>query len=72
MQTADSTLDRLEGGFRTARRVVRDSTRKADDLMYDGARVIRRRPLGSVGTAFLAGAALGSIIMLIARRPRHY
>ncbi len=70
MRTDSSTLERLDDGLRTARKVVRDSTRKADDLMYDAARNIRRRPLGSVGTAFLAGAALGTIATLLIAKSR--
>ncbi len=68
MRTVDNTLERLDDGLRSARKVIRDSTRKADDLVHDASRGIRRRPLGSVGTAFLAGAALGTVVTLLVAR----
>ena len=68
-QMADAVADRVEDGVHTTRRAVRQSTRRAEDVAYSAAGEIRRRPFGSVGVAFLAGATVASTITWLALRP---
>lgn len=65
---ADQVADRVEDSVRTTRRAVRQSARRAEDMAYSTAGEIRRRPFGSVGVAFLAGATVASTITWIALR----
>ena len=69
---ANALVDRVDDSVMTTRRAVRRGARKAEDVVYGAAGEIRRRPFGSVGAAFVAGAVLASTVTWIALRPTRH
>ncbi|MDE3156087.1 MAG: hypothetical protein KGN76_13340 [Acidobacteriota bacterium] len=60
--------DAAEDGVRAARRAVKQTVYRAQDLVDDTTHEIRRRPLQSIGIAFAAGSCVGILVGWMSRR----
>ena len=60
--------DAAEDGARAARRAVKQTVHRAQDLVEDTTHEIKRRPLQAIGVAFAAGSFVGLMVGWFSRR----
>ncbi len=60
--------DAAEDGARAARRAVKQTVYRAQDLADDTVHQVKRRPLQALGIAFAAGSCLGLMVGWLGRR----
>jgi ElaB/YqjD/DUF883 family membrane-anchored ribosome-binding protein len=67
-RAAAAVADAFEDGVGAARRVARQGSDAAVELMDDTRKHLRRHPMKTVATTFAAGVAAGSALTWILRR----
>lgn len=60
--------DAAEDGARAARRAVRQTVHRAEDLMDETTHQIKRQPLKAIGLALVAGSCVGLVAGWLGRR----
>ena len=58
----------VEDGFKTAVKAVEQGRQVTEDMIDDGKRMMRRKPVQSAGVIFAAGMLTGALISWIACR----
>jgi ElaB/YqjD/DUF883 family membrane-anchored ribosome-binding protein len=69
-RAASAVADALEDGGGAARRVAKQGSHAATELIDDTRRRVQRHPLETVAATFAAGIAAGTAISWILRRKR--
>jgi ElaB/YqjD/DUF883 family membrane-anchored ribosome-binding protein len=60
--------DAAEDGARVARRAVKQTVHRAQDLVDETTHQVKRRPLQAIGLAFAAGSMVGLIVGWLGHR----
>ena len=58
----------VEDGFKTAVKAVEQGRQATEDMISDGKRMMRRKPVESAGVIFAAGMLAGAFITWLAGR----
>ncbi|HXS77265.1 MAG TPA: hypothetical protein VN753_13890 [Terracidiphilus sp.] len=58
----------VEDGFKTAVKAVEQGRHATEDMISDGKRMMRRKPVESAGVIFAAGMLTGAFITWLAAR----
>jgi ElaB/YqjD/DUF883 family membrane-anchored ribosome-binding protein len=58
----------VEDGFKTAVKAVEQGRHATEDMISDGKRMMRRKPVESAGVIFAAGMLTGAFLTWIASR----
>jgi ElaB/YqjD/DUF883 family membrane-anchored ribosome-binding protein len=67
-RAASAVTDALEDGMAAARRVARQGGYAAEELLDDTKRCVKRHPIETVVTTFVAGIAAGALIGWMMKR----
>jgi ElaB/YqjD/DUF883 family membrane-anchored ribosome-binding protein len=68
LASSKAVSDALVDGTATMKKLWKQTCDRADDLMYEAGRSIKRSPMRAVAMAFGAGALLGLLIAKNGRR----
>jgi ElaB/YqjD/DUF883 family membrane-anchored ribosome-binding protein len=67
-RAASAVADALEDGGEAARRVTKQGSHAAEELLGDARKRVQRHPIEAVAAAFAAGIAAGTAIRWILKR----
>ena len=65
---SNTVTQAVEDGFKTAVKAVEQGRQTTEDMISDGKRMMRRKPVESAGVIFAAGMLAGAFITWLACR----